>query len=85
MAILDVLLGYGTPFLAAAAVVLFVRRLLRRHKPTEKELRQLELDQQEAVRVMMLPTLTTEGTENIGRDPDYELDALRVRLRGMGW
>ncbi len=85
MAIFSSLLGFGTPVLIVTAIVLLVRRMLRRHKPTEKELRQLELDQQNPVPAMMLPTLTTEGTDTVARDPDFEIDALRVRLRGMGW
>ncbi len=85
MAIFNVLLGFGTPVMIVAAIVLVVRRMLRRRKPTEKELRQLELDQREPLPTMMLPTLTTEGTGSVARDPDFELDALRVRLRGMGW
>jgi hypothetical protein len=83
LAIFSSLLGFGTPFLIAAAVVFFVRRMLRRHKLTDKELRQLELDDRNGVPVMMLPTLTTDGTSQVGRDPEFELDAEVVRMKGL--
>ncbi len=83
MIFIDELLGFGLPFVILGGVVLLVRRMLRRHKLTEKELRQLELDQQNSVQAMMLPTLTTEGTRRIGRDPEFELDAEVVRMKGL--
>jgi hypothetical protein len=81
VAIFDDLLGFGLPLLVVAAIVILVRRMLRRHRLTDKELQQLELDQQEPVTTMMLPTLTTEMTARVARDPDFELDASTVRNR----
>jgi hypothetical protein len=62
-------------------VVLLVRRMLRRHVPTDDELERLEQSQREPVRSMMLPTLTTEMDAKVARDPDFELDASTVRNR----
>ncbi|HEX5369351.1 MAG TPA: hypothetical protein VFY10_08065 [Dehalococcoidia bacterium] len=76
------LVAFGVPLLIAAAVVRLVQSMLLRHKPTEKELRQLELDDRNGVPAMMLPTLTTEGTGQVGRDPEFEMDALAVRVKG---
>jgi hypothetical protein len=62
-------------------VVLLVRRMLKRHVPTNEELERLKQDQREPVSSMMLPTLTTEMDAKIARDPDFELDASTVRNR----
>jgi hypothetical protein len=71
--------------LGVGVIVLLVRRMLRGHKPSEVELRRLELERQEPVETLMLPTLTTEMTGKVARDPDYELEAQKLRQRGMGW
>jgi hypothetical protein len=65
-------------------VVLLVRRMLRSHALTEKELEQLEREQR-SVEIMQLPTLTTEGTAKVARDTDFEMDANIARMRGQGF
>ena len=64
-----------------SGVVLLVRRMLKRHVPTEEELARLEQDQREPVSSLMLPTLTTEMDAKVARDPQFELDASTVRNR----
>ncbi|HEX5139954.1 MAG TPA: hypothetical protein VFX19_03355 [Dehalococcoidia bacterium] len=63
------------------AVVLLVRRMLRRHVPTDAELERLARTQTGPVEYMMLPTLTTEMSGKVARDPEFELDAMTVRNR----
>ena len=62
-------------------VVLLVRRMLQRHRPSEEQLQRLDQGQPETVSSMMLPTLTTEMDAKVARDPDFELDASTVRNR----
>ena len=66
MLIFDDLLGFGLPVLIAAGIVMLVSRMLQRHRPTEKELRQLDL--------------TTEVTKRVAR-PQFAWDASAVRNR----
>ena len=75
------LLSLAIAIPVVGGVVLLVRRMLRRHVPTEEELERLERDSREPVRSMMLPTLTTEMDARVARDPDFELDANTVRNR----
>ena len=60
------------------AVVLFVRRMLRRHRPTPEEIRRAQLSESPGAH---LPTGTTEMTQPVRRDPDFEMDANQVRNR----
>jgi hypothetical protein len=62
-----------------AGLVHLVRRMIERREPSEAELRAAE---QEDVRTgAHLPTLTTEMTGKVARDPQFELDAQTVRGR----
>ena len=83
MAIFIALVAFGTPFVIVAAIANFIARVLSRHKLTEEELRRLELDDRNGAPALMLPTLTTEITQRIGRDPEYEIDATIVRMKGL--
>jgi hypothetical protein len=62
-----------------AGLVHLVRRMIERHQPTEGELHAAE--QQGAWTGAHLPTLTTEMTGKVARDPQFELDAQTVRGR----
>jgi hypothetical protein len=53
--------------------------MIERHQPTEGELHAAE--QQGAWTGAHLPTLTTEMTGKVARDPQFELDAQTVRGR----
>jgi len=84
MAVLVALLAYGTPFAAGAAVVWFVRRVLRRSRKRPAG----GFDGYESGYEgtgAQLPTLTTEMTGRVPRDPDFDLQAQQIRQRGMGW
>jgi hypothetical protein len=63
-----------------AGLVHLVRRMIERHQPTEEELHAAE-QQQGAWTGAHLPTLTTEMTGKVARDPQFELDAQTVRGR----
>ena len=65
-------------------VVLVVRRMLRGHSLTEQEFQRLQ-GEQGPVEAMQLPTLTTEMTGKVARDPKFEVDANIVRMRGQGF
>jgi hypothetical protein len=67
------------------AVVLLVRRMLRRHVPTDAELERMARQQAGPVEYMHLPTLTTEMSGKVARDPDFELEANKLRIKSMGW
>jgi hypothetical protein len=62
-----------------AGLVHLVRRMIEHHELTEAELRAVE--QQDARTGAHLPTLTTEMTGKVARDPQFELDAQTVRGR----
>jgi hypothetical protein len=62
-----------------AGLVHLVRRMIERHRPTEAELHAAE--PKDAWTGAHLPTLTTEMTGNMARDPQFELDAQTVRGR----
>jgi hypothetical protein len=62
-----------------AGLVQLVRRMIERHQPSEEELRAAE--QQGAWTGAHLPTLTTEMTGKVARDPQFEIDAQTVRGR----
>ncbi|HWO73171.1 MAG TPA: hypothetical protein VNN21_06395 [Dehalococcoidia bacterium] len=84
MAVLVALLAYGTPVAVGAGVVWLVQRVLRRSRKRPAGAADGEESAHEGVGAQ-LPTLTTEMTERVPRDPDFDLQAQQIRQRGMGW
>ena len=79
-----ILLSLAVVIPLVGGVVLVVRGMLRSHELTEQELYRLEREQA-PVEVMQLPTLTTEMTGKVARDPKFEIEANMVRMRGQGY
>jgi hypothetical protein len=64
-----------------SGLVHLVRRMIEYHELTEAEMRAAEQQDAWTGAGAHLPTLTTEMTGKVARDPQFELDAQTVRGR----